>query len=99
MTYSEGLPVQPFTVLGCWPATTERAGEWFMAVDARAAETQMQMVAAEKCGEFWCCAVVAGHVATADTYTLFVDPNDARNNDAAVQLDVGTRPTGAPTTG
>ncbi len=75
--------MQLYSVYGCWPETRERFAEVYEAVSPRAAEDQAQMDAREKGCPLWVCRVVAGEVATADSYTAFVDPMDDRNLDAA----------------
>lgn len=81
LDHPEGLPQQPYTVYGCWEQTRERFEGVYQAGSPRAAENLAQMDAADKGGTLWIARVVAGQVAPVDTYTAYVDPQDARNAD------------------
>jgi hypothetical protein len=52
----------------------ERYGDLLAATSAGAAEDVARARLADKGGELWVCAVLAGRVAAADTYAAFVDP-------------------------
>lgn len=78
----EGLPLQPYSVFGCWAQTRQRFAALYNTVTARAAENQAQMEAMPSGGTLWICRVVAGEQDPADRYTAFVDRNDPRNADA-----------------
>jgi hypothetical protein len=79
--YPEGLPQQPYTVVGCWAQTRARYASLYRAVTTRAAEDQAQMDAQPGHGTLWVCRVVPGEHDPADRYTAFVDPYDPRNAD------------------
>ncbi|MDB4873541.1 MAG: hypothetical protein JWL97_4545 [Gemmatimonadales bacterium] len=80
MIHPEGLPVQWWSVVGCWAHTGERHAEMYEAVSARAAEDQAQMDARDAGGPLWVAGVVAGQIVPVDLYTAFVDPADPRND-------------------
>ena len=55
--------------------TGERYGDIIAATSPRAAEDVARSRVADKGGELWVCAVLAGAVAAADTYASFADPD------------------------
>lgn len=74
--------MRDFSVYGMWPHTQERWGEVFQATSARAAEDMAQMYAADQGAALRVAGVFEGIHASADRYTLYVDPRDVRNLDA-----------------
>lgn len=55
--------------------TGERYGDVLAATSAGAAEDVARSRVADKGGDLWVCAVLAGQVPAADTYAAFVDPD------------------------
>lgn len=80
ITHPEGLPQQPFSVIGCW-GDGERYAAVYSAPSARGAEDIAQMDARDKGGTLWVARVVAGQAEPADNYTAYIDPADSRNAD------------------
>lgn len=74
--------MRDFSVYGYWPHSGERWGEVFQATSARAAEDLAQIYAADQGAVLRVAGVFEGIVASADRYTLYVDPRDVRNLDA-----------------
>lgn len=70
-----------FSVYGWWQDSDERFGQTFVATNARHAEELMQDQARNEGGVFRAAGTLLGEHPTADTYTGFVDPDDARNVD------------------
>jgi hypothetical protein len=66
---------QWFSVVGCWPETKERYMEVVPAASPRQAEDLAQITAQEKGGVLWVCAVFEGKLTAADTYAVFIDPD------------------------
>ena len=81
--HPEGLPAQQWSVYGCWAQTGERFAEAYYAPSPRGAEDLAQMDAVSRGGTLLVTRVVAGVIRPADTYTVFVDPADPRNQDVA----------------
>jgi len=73
--------MRDFSVYGYWPHTQERWGEVFQATSARAAEDLAQMYAADQGAVLRVAGVFEGIHASADRYSLYVDPRDVRNLD------------------
>jgi hypothetical protein len=55
--------------------TGERYGDVLAATSAGAAEDVARSRLADKDGDLWVCAVLAGQVTAVDTYAVFVDPD------------------------
>jgi hypothetical protein len=70
-----------YTVVGYFPATGERYGDFYDAQRARDAEQCMQRDADAVGQRFRVAGVLVGAPQVADLYTKFVDPRDPRNLD------------------
>jgi hypothetical protein len=70
-----------YTTYGYWADTSERYGQTFVAASARHAEELMQEQAENEGGIFRAAGTLLGEHRAADTYTAFVDPDDARNTE------------------
>jgi len=70
-----GIAVPRGTPDGLVWRTGERYGDVLAATSAGAAEDVARSRLADKDGDLWVCTVLAGQVAAADTYAVFVDPD------------------------
>jgi hypothetical protein len=70
-----GIAVPLRTEDGCVGWAGERYGDVLAATSAGAAEDVARARLADKGGELWVCAVLAGRVRAVDTYAPFVDPD------------------------
>jgi hypothetical protein len=83
------MMISPYSIYGCWLETTERFADVYQAESPRSAESLAQLDASDRGGTLLVARVVPGEVPAVDRYTLFVDPEDARNQDAeGIEPDV-----------
>jgi hypothetical protein len=68
-----------FTIIGCWPQSRERFASPIHSISPQAVETEMEMQAREMETVFYPAAVIVGDPPMDDTYTAFIDPDDAKN--------------------